>query len=277
MRVLLTGAGGQLGRSLQAALSAHQVEAYERKRLDISSFDEVKNAVEAIRPEIVINAAAWNNVDGAETDRSDAYRVNALGPRNLAIATAARGVGLVHVSTDYVFDGESDDPYHEYDMTNPLSVYGKSKLAGEDAVRALNERHYIVRTALLYHEVGSNFPNRMLEQKYRVEVRAVADQFGSPTYAPHLAQGISQLMGTGAYGTYHLAGRGGSSILEWTRTLYRMMKVSTAIIPASMSDFKRPARRPRNSVLTTIQRPEILLPPWEDGLAEFVRQKGRGT
>jgi dTDP-4-dehydrorhamnose reductase len=258
-------------------LVAHQLEAFERKRLDISSLDEVRSAVEAIRPELVINAAAWNNVDGAESDSAGAYRCNALGPRNLAIATAARGIGLIHVSTDYVFDGERDDPYHEYDVTNPLSVYGKSKLAGEEAVRTLNERHYIVRTALLYHEVGSNFPNRMLEQRDREQVHAVEDQFGSPTYAPHLAEGISRLMGTGAYGTYHLAGRGGASILEWTRTLFRMMKVNAAIVPAKMSDFTRPAARPRNSILTTIQQPEILLPPWEDGLAEFVRQKQHGS
>jgi dTDP-4-dehydrorhamnose reductase len=273
MRILIAGAEGQLGRSLQRALSSHQIEACEHKRLDIASLEDVRSAVEAIRPEIVINAAAWNNVDGAETDSTGAYRVNALGPRNLAIATAARGIALVHVSTDYVFDGESEDAYHEYHPTNPLSVYGKSKLAGEEAVRSLNERHYIVRTALLYHEDGSNFPNRMLEQRDRTEVRAVEDQFGSPTYAPHLAQGISRFIGSGAYGTYHLAGRGGASILEWTRTLYRFMNINITIVPVSMATFRRPAARPRHAILTTIQQPEILLPPWEDGLAEFARHK----
>ena len=273
MRILIAGCEGQLGRSLQTALGAHQVEAYERKRLDVAILEDVRGAIEAIRPELVINAAAWNNVDGAETDPTGAYRVNGLGPRNLALATAARGIAVLHVSTDYVFDGESDDPYHEYDSTNPLSVYGKSKLAGEDAVRSLNERHYIVRTALLYHEDGANFPNRMIEQRDRAEVRAVHDQFGSPTYAPHLAQGISRLITTGAYGTYHLAGRGGASILEWTKTLYRLLNIKTSVVPVSMSEFQRPAARPRHSVLTTIQQPEILLPPWEDGLAEFARYK----
>ena len=273
MRILVAGSEGQLGRSLQLGLTAHQVEGYDHGRLDIASLEEVRGAIEAIRPELVINAAAWNNVDGAEADPRGAYRVNSLGPRNLAVATAARGIAFLHVSTDYVFDGESEDPYHEYHPTNPLSAYGKSKLAGEEAVRSLNERHYIVRTALLYHETGANFPNRMIEQRDRDEVRAVNDQFGSPTYAPHLAQGIAKLIGTGAYGTYHLAGRGGASILEWTRTLYRLLNIKTSIIPVSMSEFQRPAARPRHSVLTTIQQPEILLPPWEDGLAEFARHK----
>ena len=273
MRILIAGAEGQLGRSLQKVLASHQIEAYEHNRLDIASLADVRSAIEAIRPELVINAAAWNNVDGAESDSRGAYRVNAVGPRNLAIVTASRGISLVHVSTDYVFDGESEDPYHEYHPTRPLSVYGQSKLAGEEAVRSLNERHHIVRTALLYHEVGANFPNRMLEQTDRPEVRAVQDQFGSPTYAPHLAEGIAKLVGSGAYGTFHLAGRGGASILEWTRTLYRLMKINIPVIPVSMADFQRPAPRPRHSVLTTIQQPEILLPPWEDGLAEFAQRK----
>jgi dTDP-4-dehydrorhamnose reductase len=162
MRILIAGAEGQLGRSLQVALTSHQVEAFDHSRLDIASLDDVRSAVEAIRPELVINAAAWNNVDGAEADSAGAYRVNALGPRNLAVATAGRGISLVHVSTDYVFDGESENPYHEFHPTNPISVYGQTKLAGEEAVRSLNERHYIVRTALLYHERGANFPNRMV-------------------------------------------------------------------------------------------------------------------
>ena len=156
----------------------------------------------------MINAAAYNRVDDAETDATDAYRGNALGPRNLALATAELGVALMHVSTDYVFDGNATRPYHEFDAPNPQSAYGRSKLAGEHAVRELNHRHYVVRTAWVYHEQGGNFPRTILSLATRPEVRVVDDQVGSPTYAPHLAAAIARLVETGAYGTYHFAGAG---------------------------------------------------------------------
>lgn len=273
MRILIAGAQGQLGRSLQKVLASHQIDAADHSRLDIASLESVRNAVTDFQPDLIINASAYNNVDGAEADSIGAYRVNALGPRNLAVASAEKGIPVLHVSTDYVFDGESTEPYHEYHRPNPLSTYGRSKLAGEEAVRSLNDKHYIVRTALLYHEQGANFPNRMLEQRERAEVRVVDDQFGSPTYAPHLAEAISRLISTGAYGIFHMAGSGGASILAWTKTLYRLFGIKVPLVPVSMAAFSRPAPRPRNSVLTTIQEPRILLPPWEDGLAEFARRK----
>ena len=136
-----------------------------------------------------------------------------VGPRNLAVATAAQGLPLLHLSTDYVFDGTSRRPYHEYDRPSPLSIYGASKLAGEEAVRTHNPRHYIVRTAWLYHTVGRNFPKTMCGLAKNPEVCVVSDQFGSPTYAPHLAEAISHLIETEAYGTYHLAGQGGSELV----------------------------------------------------------------
>lgn len=273
MRVVITGAGGQLGRSLLAELSSHDVTALGRSQLDITDLPAVRAAISRDCPKLVINASAYNNVDGAETDAAGAYRVNALGPRNLALASAEVGIPLLHVSTDYVFDGESKEPYHEYHRPNPLSVYGRSKLAGEEAVAATNKRHYIVRTALLYHESGANFPNRMLEQREKSEVRVVSDQFGSPTYAPHLARAIARLASTEAFGTYHFAGSGGASILEWTRTLYQIFGIKVPIVPVKTWEFPRPAKRPRYAVLTTLQQPRIILPPWEEGLAEFARRK----
>ncbi len=273
MRILIAGAEGQLGRSLQKVLTSHEVEPLDHGRLDITNLDAVRTAVDACRAELVINAVAYNNVDGAETNSDDAYRVNALGPRNLALVSAERGIAVIHVSTDYVFDGKATEPYHEYHEPNPLSVYGRSKLAGEEAVRSLNERHYIIRTALLYDEHGGNFPNRMLEQRTKSEVRVVCDQFGSPTYAPHLAQAISTLVTTGAHGTYHLAGSGGASMFEWTKALYQLFRIEIPIIPVTMAEFPRPAARPQYSILTTLQEPRILLPHWEDGLAAFARNK----
>lgn len=272
MRILITGANGQLGRALQATLTAYDLIALSHQQLDISQLQQVRDALSAHRPALVINAAAYNNVDGAESDHLAAYCGNALGPRNLAVATAKHSLPLLHVSTDYVFDGNGKRPYHEYDFPNPQSVYGASKLAGEEAVRTLNERHYIARTAWLYDTEGRNFPNTMraLAQN-RPEVRVVSDQFGSPTYVLHLAQALAALLVSEAYGTYHFAGQGGASWYEFTRTLYRALGIHTPVRPVSTSEFFRPAQRPRYAVLTTMQDPRIVLPPWEEGVAAFAQ------
>jgi dTDP-4-dehydrorhamnose reductase len=269
MKILVAGAGGQLGRALQTVLTGHEIIALTHSRLDVTRFEDTREAVAAHRPDVVINAAAYTNVDGAESDHAGAYRLNSVAPRNLSVASYELGAPLVHVSTDYVFDGMGDRPYHEFDRTNPLSVYGKSKLAGELAAAAHNPRHYIVRTSWLYHTEGENFPKAMLAQSKRAEVRVVCDQYGSPTYAPHLVVAIARLMETGAYGTYHLAGKGAASRFEMTRRLYQLLGIGTAALPAASSEFPRPAPRPRYSVMTTVQEPEIFLPQWEDGLAEF--------
>ena len=272
MKILLTGANGQLGKALRETLSRHEVVALSRQQLDITQLQAVRDAVRAYRPTLVVNAAAFNNVDGAENDPLLAYRGNALGPRNLAVATAEQQLPVIHVSTDYVFDGNGKRPYHEYDTPNPQSVYGASKLAGEEAVRALNSRHYIVRTAWLYDAEGRNFPNTMLTlAQDRPEVRVVSDQFGSPTYVPHLAQALANLLGSDAYGVYHFAGQGGTSWYDLTRTLYRLLGVQTPVIPVATTEFPRPAPRPHYSVLTTVQEPHIVLPSWEEGVADFAR------
>lgn len=271
MKILLTGAGGQLGQALQEALADRDLVALDHHHLDITSIEAVRHTVGGHHPDIVVNAAAFNNVDGAESDPDAAYRGNALGPRNLAVVTAARGLPLLHVSTDYVFAGTRTRPYHEFDRPHPRSVYGASKLAGEDAVRTLNPRHYVVRTAWLYHTVGRNFPKTMCTLADRSEVRVVSDQFGSPTYAPHLAAALAQLITTGAFGTYHLAGQGGTNWFALACAVYRHLGIRTPVRPVAMSEFPRPAERPRYSVLTTLQEPRIVLPPWEDGVAEFAR------
>jgi dTDP-4-dehydrorhamnose reductase len=269
MKVLIVGAGGQLGRALQTGLTRHEIIALPHARLDVTRFEATREAVTAHRPDVVINASAYTDVDGAESDQAGAYRLNSVAPRNLSVASCELGIPLVHVSTDYVFDGLSDHPYHEFDRTSPLSIYGKSKLAGEWAVAAHNPRHYIVRTSWLYHTEGENFPKAMLAQSKRAEVRVACDQFGSPTYAPHLVGAIERLIEIGAYGTYHLAGNGAASRFDMTRRLYQLLGIGTVALPAATAEFPRPAPRPRYSVLTTVQEPEILLPRWEDGLAEF--------
>jgi len=274
VKILLTGATGQLGRALRAALAGHDVAAVGSRELDVTDLEAVRGTVESTGAELVLNAAAWTDVDGAQADPEGAFRVNGLGPRNLALATRACGAALLHVSTDYVFDGESDRPYCEFDATNPQSVYGHSKLAGEDAVRTFNERHWIVRTAWVYSPWRKNFALTMRGLASRDEVRVVNDQVGSPTYAPHLARGITRLVETDAYGTYHLAGGGQASWYDLTRALYAELGIETPVHPVGTEAFPRPAPRPRFAPLVSVQSPRIELPPWQEGVRAFARDLG---
>lgn len=272
MRILLTGAGGQLGSALPRALAGHEVTALSHAQLDIRHLPAVQASVSALRPELVINAAAYNAVDAAEIDPDAAAGANEVGPWNLAAATAEIDAALLHVSTDYVFDGLADTPYDEDATPAPQSAYGRSKLAGEQAVRATNPRHFIVRTAWVYAATGKNFPLTILSLAERGVVRVVDDQTGSPTYAPHLADGIACLLAAKApHGTYHLAGSGSASWYELTVALFERLGVGAPVMPVSSAEFPRPAPRPRYSVLATIREPRIELPPWREGLDAFAR------
>jgi dTDP-4-dehydrorhamnose reductase len=273
--VLLTGAAGQLGRAVRETWTDHEILARTRAELDISDLPGVRAALDAARPDLVLNAAAYNAVDGAESDVEGAFAGNALGPRNLALATVERGLPLVHVSSDYVFDGRADRPYHEFDATAPLSVYGRSKLAGEELVRGFNPRHFLVRTAWLYSPVGRNFALTMRALAARGEARVVADQFGSPTYAPHLAVALERLVGQGVYGTYHLANRGVASWYELAGAIFRELDLRVALHPIPTSAWPTPAARPRFSALVSIQRPRVELPPWEEGVKELAAALAR--
>jgi dTDP-4-dehydrorhamnose reductase len=269
VKILIAGAAGQLGSCLKHSLREHQLVSLDRNDLDITRLCQIHKVLLREHPDIVINAAAFNDVDGAESQILNAYAVNALGPGDLASETAELGIPLVHVSTDYVFDGLSDRPYHEDDETNPLSVYGASKLAGEIAVRERNPHHYIVRTAWLYWELGKGFLVSMCANAARTPLRVASDQVGSPTYVPHLATAIARLIETGAFGTYHLAGSGGASRWELVSEALRLLGIGTPVRPASHREFPARARRPAYSVLTSIREPRITLPPWREGVAEF--------
>jgi dTDP-4-dehydrorhamnose reductase len=277
-KVFITGAQGQLGQALQAQFVDCEVIAWDIQDLDISQLEQVRKAINEIRPDIMMNAAAFTQVDQAETNQDVAYRGNALGPRNLALATKEMNIPLVHFSTDYVFDGRQSRPYHEFDRPNPLSVYGKSKLAGEEEVQKGNPRHFIIRTAWLYHIVGKNFPQTILRLANQKQVRVVNDQFGSPSFAPHLAQAVSHLIETESYGTYHLAGSGGTNWYDFTNALYQACGIGTAVVPITTADYPLPAPRPAYAVLTSLQDPFITLPPWEEGVRDFADQwKGLNT
>ncbi len=272
LKLLITGAQGQLGQALQTRFIDHEVVAWGSHDLDISQLEHVRQALNHIRPDMVLNAAAFTQVDRAETHQEAAYRGNALGPRNLALATHERDIPLVHFSTDYVFDGQQSRPYHEFDRPNPLSVYGQSKLAGEEQVKTGNPRHFIIRTAWLYHIIGKSFPQTILRLARQGPVRVVSDQFGSPTFAPHLAQAVSQLIETDAFGTYHLAGAGGTSWYDFTKALYQALDIRATVLPITTAEYPLPAPRPLYAVLTSLQDPLIRLPSWQDGVQEFAAQ-----
>ena len=270
MRILITGAGGQLGRALIAALHGHEVTALRRRDLDITDREAVRSAIKLSAPDVVLNAAAYNDVDAAETHIEAAEAINVRGPRILAEESASKSTTVVHVSTDYVFDGTAGRPYHEDDRPHPLSVYGRSKRAGEVAVIAANPRHYVVRTAWLFEANGKNFLNAMRAVVGRPEVRVVADQFGSPTYAPHLARAIASLIDHSGFGIYHLAGRGGVSRYDLVRYFFSVLGVEVKVIAVNHDAFPAAAVRPLNTVLSTIKDSAPVMPPWQEGVREFV-------
>ena len=250
MRILITGANGMLGTDLVSQLTEHSLLALTQDDLDITDRTATMTIVKEHRPEVIINAAAYTNVDLCEDVIDEAYRVNALGPRNLAIAASAVGASLVQISTDYVFSGDQPDARREYDETSPVSIYGKSKLAGEIAVRQHNANHFIVRTAWLYGLYGKNFVTTMLRlANERGEISVVNDQIGSPTYTVDLAKAIASLIKTDAYGTYHLSNAGVCSWYDFAKAIFELANVDVKVQPITSDQLERKAKRPSYSVL----------------------------
>jgi len=282
MRVLVTGGRGQLGVALGQALAGHEMLLASRPELDVSSFSSVLAVVDAFRPDAVVHAAAQTDVDGCERDPDTAYRVNTLGTQNVALACRRVGADLVAVSTDYIFDGRKGEPYLEFDEPNPISVYGRSKLAGERLARTLHDRVYIVRPAWVFSGIGKSFVKTILGLgATRAELTIVSDELGTPTYAPDLAQAIVALLRTGRYGTYHLVNdagsAGGCSRFELASETIRRAGLPTALRPVSSAEYLRehplPARRPLDSRLRNFAAAEALgvrLRPWTEAVAEMV-------
>jgi dTDP-4-dehydrorhamnose reductase len=273
VKVLLTGAGGQLGHAVLRIFARHEVAARTRAQLDVADAAAVEAALAEVRPDAVLNAAAYTAVDAAEDAAEAAYRANQTGPRVLAEATARRSVPLLHVSTDYIFDGEKGTPYVESDRTNPVSVYGASKLAGEEEVRRANPRHWIARTAWLYGPVGKNFATSVRAAAAREpKLRVVDDQWGSPTYAPHLAAALERLLEGDAFGTHHLANGGVTSRFEFAAALLAALGSPTPLEPIPTSAWPTRARRPRNTALASERRPALALPDWRAGVRAFAAE-----
>ena len=253
-RWLVTGAGGQVGHHVVDLLDGHDVTALTRAELDITDGAAVGDAIRGLRPEIVINAAGYTAVDAAESAEADAFAVNAVGPRLLAEALAGCDGRLVHVSTDYVFDGRGERPYEPDDPTDPATAYGRTKRAGEQAVLAALPRAHVVRSAWVYGGPGPNFVDTMLTlERTREVVDVVTDQFGSPTWARDLAAALIALAASDAPpGIVHFVNDGAASWHELARETFRAVGADPARVrPVSSAQFVRPAPRPAWSVLST--------------------------
>lgn len=289
MKVLVTGAAGQLGRDLrQTFASQHEVKATHRSDLDITNLDQVFRAVDEFRPDLILHAAAYTAVDQAEKEVDAAFAVNAYGSRNMAVAAEKQGAKFCYISTDYVFAGQALHPYREYDPTFPQSVYGQSKLAGERLVESLTSRHFIVRTSWVYGAHGSNFVKTMLRlarEQIRLQERGepwsplkvVHDQIGSPTYTMDLTRFLLELTSTERYGIYHATNAGACSWYEFAQAIFAEAQLSVVMEACATEDFLRPAPRPRYSVLDHLAlRVNGFTPlrPWQEGVREFFAREG---
>ncbi|KAF6576088.1 dTDP-4-dehydrorhamnose reductase [Paenibacillus polymyxa] len=284
MRILVTGASGQLGKDVVKVFQeqGHDVVGYDREQLDITDLDQAIKIVGQYQPEAVIHCAAYTAVDAAETDLDTAYQVNAAGTRNMVLAAEKAGAKLVYISTDYVFDGTAEQPYHEYDNTNPQSIYGKSKRAGEVLTQTLSSRYFIVRTSWVYGLYGNNFVKTMLKLgQEKPHLQVVNDQKGSPTYTVDLARFLAELIQTEKYGVYHASNSGSCTWYEFTKAIFEeAVDILDATIiailePCSTDQFPRPAARPKNSVMEHIAiRTNGLnnLRHWREGLHCFIKE-----
>jgi len=288
MKILVTGAEGQLGSELvkmiqtghgELGRTPQELRDAEVKAVDLPSFDiadtiSVGKYVEEHRPDIIINCAAYTNVDGCESDRDIAFRVNALGARNIAVAADSIGAALVHISTDYVFDGISARPYCEWDMCNPQNVYGYTKYLGEQYIRDFCDKYFIVRTAWLYGCTGRNFVKTIIRTaKEKGKLKVVDDQRGNPTNAADLAHHILKLAPTREYGIYHCTAEGECSWFEFAREFLGLAEINCEIEPCTTQDYPLPAKRPAYSALENRMLRCTVgdeMRHWRDAIAAFV-------
>jgi dTDP-4-dehydrorhamnose reductase len=272
VRLLVTGAGGMLGRAWRAGVLGHDVRSVTRAELDVTDAAAALRVLREVCPAAVVHCAAYTDVDGAESERARAQAVNADGAGHVAAAAAEVGARIVHVSTDYVFDGAKREPWVESDPVGPLGAYGETKLAGERLVAAANPAHAIVRTAWLFGAGGRNFVDTMLALgAQRDEVSVVTDQVGCPTWTGHLAEALVELAERpDETGILHAAGDGQCSWNELALEIFERAGIDCRVLPATSEQFARPARRPAYSVLGSERRDRVVLPPWQRGLAEYL-------
>lgn len=295
MKILITGSKGQLGNELKDIINKgyseigkvseciknSQVFDFDVDKLDITDLKSVKNVLNTIKPDVVINCAAATNVDGCESDEDFAFKVNSLGPRNLAMVCEEIGARLVQVSTDYVFSGVGEKPLTEYDLTAPYSVYGKTKLLGENYVREFCSKYYIVRTAWLYGYVGHNFVYTMRRLgKEKDSINVVNDQIGNPTHANDLAYHILKLIETDEYGIYHCTGKGECSWYDFAKMIIELSGEECIVNPCTSEEYKTSAKRPEYSSLDNMMLRNTVgdeMRNWQDAIKSFIENlKVRG-
>ena len=286
MKVAVLGASGQLGCDVAAAFSSQaEVTSLTHEQLEITAIDLVRSTLESIRPDFVINTAAFHHVEKCEADPALAFAVNGIGARNVAHVTEWLGATLMHISTDYVFDGAKGSPYTEADDPNPLNVYGNTKLSGEHFVRSINPRHFVVRTSAIYGENpcrakgGLNFVELMLKLAgERPELRVVDDEFVSPTPTRQIAQQLVELSRSSDYGLYHATAEGSCSWHEFAATIFEMTGTKVRLEKAAPGEFPAKVPRPKYSVLENAalkSRGLNVFTRWQDGLSKYLanRQK----
>ena len=277
-KLLVTGAKGMLGQAVVAAAekSADQTLALGRGELDITDAAAVTATIDQFEPDALINCAAWTDVDGAEAEEAAATEINGAGAANVAASCEASGVRLVHVSTDYVFDGAATEPYLESDPVSPQSAYGRSKLAGEAAIEAAGGDYAIVRTAWLFGAGGSNFVDTMLRLGgEREQIEVVTDQIGCPTWTGHLAPALIACAAADETGIFHAVGGGRCSWFELASETISLAGLDCKVQPTTTESFPRPAPRPAFSVLGSERGDEaIVLPDWHEGLRGYLAAAG---
>ncbi|WP_438448530.1 dTDP-4-dehydrorhamnose reductase [Gorillibacterium sp. sgz5001074] len=277
-RVLVTGANGQLGCDVVRILreKGYRVYAYDRNTLDIADMNQVSNVFHTVIPDIVIHAAAYTKVDQAESDCSTAFLVNGYGTRNVAVCAEEIRAKLVYISTDYVFNGDGKLPYDEFMPTDPINVYGKSKLAGETFVQNLHSSYFILRTSWVFGSHGANFVKTMLQlAKERESLSIVQDQVGCPTYTVDLVEAILAIMETNRYGIYHVSNSGSCSWYEFAEEIFRNAGTAVKVVPVTSEAFPRPAKRPTYSVFDHMSLEANgfgKLPHWKDALSRFMQE-----
>ncbi|MCT1403445.1 dTDP-4-dehydrorhamnose reductase [Paenibacillus sp. p3-SID867] len=282
MKVLVTGANGQLGKDVTHLLTeaGHEVIGCGRAELDITNMEQCGQVISAHNPDIIIHCAAYTAVDAAESDVDGAYHVNAIGTRNIAVSAEKMGATVVYISTDYVFNGNSETAYVEYDDTDPQTIYGRSKLAGEQMIRDFCSKWFIVRTSWVFGLHGNNFVKTMLRLgQEKPLLKVVNDQKGSPTYTVDLAQFLINLISTEKYGIYHASNSGSCTWYEFTSAIFEEAReqlgltITAELQPCTTEEFPRPAPRPANSVMDhlAIRLNQFEdLPHWREGLKQFM-------
>lgn len=278
MKVLVTGAGGLVGRAVadHCVSAGDEVSAFDRRALDITDAQSVDKTVKDVRPDVVINCAAWTDVDGCEKDSERAHHANARGPELLATACRAVQAQLITISTDYVFDGKKDGFYTQQDQPNPVSVYGSSKLQGERRARLACERTTVVRSGYIFGPGGTNFLSTLLDRaRHGESLKAISDMTGTPTYARDLARRLRELARANSPAIYHVVNAGpGVSFEEFARAALGFAGLDARILqPVTLAEMNRPAARPRNSRLRCLLSEGLglaPLPDWQDALRDFV-------